>query len=78
VGGKRARLAEHFVDQRSLAMVDVGDDRDVSERAGHWGWRPFCGWEIRTARGGIGWVIRQGAGMTQTSTLFGADKNPRV
>ena len=31
VGGERAGLAEHRVDQRGLAVVDVGDDRDVAE-----------------------------------------------
>ena len=26
-----ARLVDHLVDERGLAMVDVGDDRDVTE-----------------------------------------------
>jgi hypothetical protein len=31
-------LAEHLIDERGLAVVDVGDDGDVSEvAAGHWG-----------------------------------------
>ena len=30
VGAEDARLPEHRVDQRGLAMVDVGDDRDVA------------------------------------------------
>ena len=29
-----ARLPEHVVDEGGLAVVDVGDDGDVSERAG--------------------------------------------
>jgi hypothetical protein len=28
---ERARLAEHLVDERRLAVVDVGDDGDVSD-----------------------------------------------
>ena len=31
VRGERAGLAEHRVDQRGLAVVDVGDDRDVAQ-----------------------------------------------
>ena len=31
VGPERAGLAEHRVDERRLAVVDVGDDRDVAE-----------------------------------------------
>jgi hypothetical protein len=29
--GERARLDEQLVDQRRLAVVDVGDDRDVAK-----------------------------------------------
>src|SRR5262249_19440588 len=32
VGAERAGLAEHGVDQRGLAVVDVGDDGDVAQR----------------------------------------------
>ncbi len=32
VGAENAALAEHGVDQRGLAMIDVGDDRDVADR----------------------------------------------
>ena len=38
VGAEGARLPEHGVDERRLAVVDVGDDGDVAEvfaRAGH-------------------------------------------
>jgi hypothetical protein len=31
VRGEGARLAQHRVDQGGLPVVDVGDDRDVSE-----------------------------------------------
>ncbi len=31
VGGERAGLAQHRVDERGLAVVDVRDDRDVAE-----------------------------------------------
>ena len=31
VGGEDAGLAQHRVDQRRLAVVDVGDDRDVAD-----------------------------------------------
>jgi hypothetical protein len=31
VGGEGAGLAQHRVDQRGLAVVDVGDDRDVAQ-----------------------------------------------
>ena len=30
-----AGLAEQLVDQRGLAVVNVGDDRDISQRGGH-------------------------------------------
>ena len=41
VGAERARLAEHRVDERGLAVVDVGDDGDVAEVGadGAWRWR---------------------------------------
>jgi hypothetical protein len=35
VRGEGARLLQQFVDERGLPVVDVGDDGDVSERAGH-------------------------------------------
>ena len=35
VGAEGAALAQQLVDQRRLAMVDVGDDGDVSDLAGH-------------------------------------------
>ena len=35
VRGEGARLREQFVDQRGLAVVDVGDDRDVAPGAVH-------------------------------------------
>ena len=31
VRGERPGLAQHGVDQRGLAVVDVGDDRDVAQ-----------------------------------------------
>ena len=31
VVAERARLPEHRVDERRLAVVDVGDDRDVAD-----------------------------------------------
>ena len=31
VGGEGAGLAQHRVDQGGLAVVDVGDDRDVAD-----------------------------------------------
>jgi hypothetical protein len=31
VGAERSRLPEHGVDERRLAVVDVGDDRDVAQ-----------------------------------------------
>ena len=31
VGAEDARLAQHRVDQRGLAVVDVGDDGDVAQ-----------------------------------------------
>jgi hypothetical protein len=33
--GEGARLLEELVDQRGLAVVDVGNNRDVSERTRH-------------------------------------------
>ena len=33
-----ARLLQQAVDERRLAMVDVGDDGDVAELHGHWRW----------------------------------------
>ena len=33
VGAERPRLPQHGVDQRRLAVVDVGDDRDVADVA---------------------------------------------
>jgi hypothetical protein len=35
---QRPRLAQQLVDERGLAVVDVGDDRDVAECLGHGGW----------------------------------------
>ena len=35
VGAVGAGLAEHGIDQRGLAVVDVGDDGDVADSAGH-------------------------------------------
>ncbi len=35
VGGKGAGLLQELVDQRGLAVVDVGDDGDVAKRARH-------------------------------------------
>jgi hypothetical protein len=35
VGGEGAGLAQQLVDEGGLAVVDVGDDGDVSEGAGH-------------------------------------------
>ena len=35
VRGERARLAQQLVDERGLAVVDVGDDRDVAKGTGH-------------------------------------------
>src|SRR5262249_52483974 len=32
VGAERAALFQHGVNQRSLAMVDVGDDSDIADR----------------------------------------------
>jgi hypothetical protein len=32
MGGKGSRLAQQFIDQRGLAMVNVRDDRDVANR----------------------------------------------
>ena len=37
VGAEGAGLAQHGVDQRGLAVVDVGDDGDVADGAGHGG-----------------------------------------
>ena len=37
VRGEGAGLAQQLVDQRGLAVVDVGDDGDVAEGAGHRG-----------------------------------------
>ena len=34
VGAERPRLAEHVVDERRLAVVDVGDDGDVAKAVG--------------------------------------------
>src|SRR2546422_277729 len=34
VGAEHAGLAEHFVHQRRLAVVDVSDDRDIAELQG--------------------------------------------
>jgi hypothetical protein len=35
VRGERARLVQELVDQRRLAVIDVGDDREISDRTGH-------------------------------------------
>jgi hypothetical protein len=35
VGAEGAALAEQLIDQRGLAVVDVGDDREVAEALGH-------------------------------------------
>ena len=32
IGAEDAALTEHGVDQRGLAVVDVSDDRDISEK----------------------------------------------
>jgi hypothetical protein len=37
VGGEGARLNQQLVDQRGLAVVDVGNDGDVTDGAGHKG-----------------------------------------
>ena len=37
VGAEGAGLAEHGVDEGGLAVVDVGDDGDVADGAGHGG-----------------------------------------
>jgi hypothetical protein len=37
VGGKAAGLDQQLVDQGGLAVVDVGDDGDVANGAGHMG-----------------------------------------
>ena len=37
VGAEDAALAEHGVDEGGLAVVDVGDDGDVADGAGHGG-----------------------------------------
>ena len=37
VGPEHTALAEHRVDERGLAVIDVRDDGDVAaERVGHW------------------------------------------
>ena len=35
VGGEHAGLAQQLVDQRGLAVVDVGDDGDVADGSMH-------------------------------------------
>jgi hypothetical protein len=35
VGGERAGLAEELVNQGGLAVVNVGDDGDIADGAGH-------------------------------------------
>src|SRR5439155_21636350 len=35
VGAEGAALAQQLVDERGLAMVDVGDDGDVADLSGH-------------------------------------------
>jgi hypothetical protein len=35
VGGESARLAKEFIDEGGLPVVDVGNDGDVAEGAGH-------------------------------------------
>jgi len=37
VRGERAGLAQQLVDQRGLAVVDVGDDRDIADCSRHEG-----------------------------------------
>ena len=37
VGAEGAGLAEHGVDEGGLAVVDVGDDGDIADGAGHGG-----------------------------------------
>ena len=55
VGAERAGLAEHGVDQRRLAVVDVGDDGDVAEGvAARKSARGHEGLSERTAAGGTG------------------------
>jgi hypothetical protein len=41
VRGKRARLTQQLVDQGGLAVVDVGDDCDVSDGSLGHGVRPL-------------------------------------
>ena len=63
--GERARLHQQLVDERGLAVVDVGDDRDVAQGAdggghdfgrrdaenrGHWRPRKTVNYSRKTAR----------------------------
>ena len=54
VGAERARLPEHGVDERRLAVVDVGDDRDVAQVLAGDGHAN----EARRPRGNRGWRAR--------------------
>ncbi len=38
VGAEGAGLAQHGVNQRGLAVVDMGDDGDIAYRLGHESW----------------------------------------
>jgi len=50
VGGEGAGLAQHLIHQGGLAVVDVGDDSDVSDGASHNGGGRFA---VHNGRGGI-------------------------
>ena len=62
VGAEGARLPEHRVDQRGLAVVDVGDDGDVAQVLagddGHdssgW-WRRTCSSSVSRTQRRVSW-----------------------
>jgi hypothetical protein len=35
VGAESAALRQHLIDERGLAVVDVGDNREVTQALGH-------------------------------------------
>ena len=76
VGPERAGLAEHRVDERGLAVVDVGDDREVAEvrtnafdggRA--WSDRGSLSWERGLSHSAFGTVAGDAGGRALRSTV---------
>jgi len=69
-----ARLHQHLVDERRLAMIDVGDDGDVAQilaRRGH-------GWLVSIVVRGVAWFSRAAPQQKQSIIPRKAQATPQI